>query len=266
MLNDGPLDFIPLWLLFAATVLLVLLVVEGGYRLGTYRRLRSENEKEAPAGAMVGTAVGLLAFLLAIAFGMAADRYDKRREVVLDEANAIGTAYLRTSLLEQAQGAVVRKLLREYVDVRIEAVASGSIASAVRRSEALHNQLWAVAAEAGAKNTESVMVGLFIQALNEVIDLHSTRIQAGVRSRLPGTIWLALYAVAVVALMGMGYHGGLAGTSRSLAILAVALTFSLALWLIADLDRPNAGWLRVSQQPMLDLRATMTEPVAAPSP
>jgi hypothetical protein len=263
MPSEGLLDFIPLWLLFAATVLLVLVVVEGGYRLGTYRLKRSETEKEAPAGAMVGTAVGLLAFLLAFAFGMATTRYDNRRAVVLDEANAIGTAYLRTSLLEQAQGVEVRKLLREYVDVRIEAVETGNVAKGMRRSEELHNLLWTQAAEAGAKNAESVMVGLFIQALNDVIDLHSIRVQAGLRSRLPGTIWFALYAVAIVALAGMGYHGGLTGTSRSLAVWAVAFSFSTALWLIANLDRPQAGWLRVSQQAMLDLRASMVEP--APS-
>jgi len=266
MPGDGLLDFLPLWLLFLATVLLVLLVVEAGYRLGTYRHARSESEKEAPVGAMVGTTVGLLAFLLAFAFGMATTRYEYRRTVVLDESNGIGTAYLRTSLLEAEQATLVRKLLREYVDVRIEAVDTGNIAKGMRRSEQLHNLLWAEAARAGSKDPKSVMVGLFIQALNDVIDLHSIRVQAGLRSRLPGTIWLALYAVAVVAFAGVGYHGGLTGTSRSLAILAMALAFSTALWLIANLDRPQASWLQVSQEAMTDLRATMTEPAPIPSP
>jgi hypothetical protein len=79
----------------------------------------------------------------------------------------------------------------------------------------------------------------------------------GLRSRIPAAIWGILYAVAVLTLAAMGYHGGLAGTSRSLALLAVALTFSAVMWLIADLDRPGEGALKVSQQAMVDLQSSM---------
>ena len=99
MQNDGPLDALPLWGLFLVILLLVLLSVEGGYRLGKYRRSRSEQEKEAPVGAMVGATLGLLAFMLAFTFGLAAARFDTRRQVLLDEANAIGTTYLRAGML-----------------------------------------------------------------------------------------------------------------------------------------------------------------------
>lgn len=99
MPSSGPLDALPLWGLFLAILLLVLLSVEGGYRLGKYRRSRSEEEKEAPVGAMVGATLGLLAFLLAFTFGLAATRFDTRRQVLLDEANAIGTTYLRAGML-----------------------------------------------------------------------------------------------------------------------------------------------------------------------
>jgi len=102
---------------------------------------------------------------------------------------------------------------------------------------------------------------LSIRSLNEVIDLHSKRVAAAFLSRIPGTIWATLYAVATLALAAMGYHGGLAETSRSLAILAVAVTFSAVMWLIADLDRPQEGSIRVSQQPLIDLRNSI-----APNP
>ena len=75
--------------------------VECGYRLGKYRRSRHEQEKEAPLGTMVGATLGLLAFILAFTFGLAAARFDTRRQVLLDEANAIGTTYLRAGILPE---------------------------------------------------------------------------------------------------------------------------------------------------------------------
>jgi len=82
----------------------------------------------------------------------------------------------------------------------------------------------------------------------------------GVRSRIPSTIWFALYGIAFVGLAAMGYHQGLARTSRSTATIAVAATFSTVLWLIVDLDRPQEGTLRVGQQSMEELRASMSNP------
>jgi hypothetical protein len=259
MQSNGPLDALPLWGLFLAILLLVLLSVEGGYRLGKYRRSRSEEEKEAPVGAMVGATLGLLAFMLAFTFGLAATRFDTRRQVLLDEANAIGTTYLRAGMLPEQREAI-RTLLRDYVDVRLEAVRSGNVTEGIRRSEHLQDQLWAQAVAIGEHNPTSIVVGLFVQSLNEVIDLHAKRVTAGLRNRIPGAIWVALFAVAVLSLAAMGYHAGLSRTSRSLAELAVACTFSVVIGLIADLDRPQEGVLKVSQQALMDLRQSMQGP------
>jgi hypothetical protein len=259
MPSYGPLDALPLWGFFVAVLLLVLLSVEGGYRLGQYRRRRSEQETEAPLGAMVGATLGLLAFMLAFTFGSAADRFDSRRQLLLDEANAIGTAYLRAGMLPD-QRQEVRALLRDYVDTRLQAVQSNKIAEGIRRSEQLQDQLWAQAVVLGEKNPASIVVGLFVESLNEVIDIHTKRVTAGVRNRIPAAIWLALLSVAVIALAAVGYHVGLAGTSRSLAQVAVALTFSVVIGLIADLDRPQEGTLTVSQQALVDLRQSMQGP------
>ena len=256
MPNNGPLDALPLWGLFLAIVLLVLLSVEGGYRLGKYRRSRSEEEKEAPVGAMVGATLGLLAFILAFTFGLAAARFDTRRHVLLDEANAIGTTYLRAGMLPDRREDI-RALLRDYVDTRLEAVRSGNVTAGIRRSEHLQDQLWAQAVAVGEHNPTSIVVGLFIQSLNEVIDLHAKRVTAGLRNRIPGAIWVALFTVAVLSLGAMGYHACLSRTSRSLAELAVAFTFSVVIGLIADRDRPQEGVLKVSQQALIDLRHSM---------
>jgi hypothetical protein len=188
MYSHGPLDALPLWGLFMATLLLVLLSVEGGYRLGKYRRSRSEEEKEAPVGAMAGATLGLLAFMLAFTFGLAAARFDTRRQLLLDEANAIGTTYLRAGMLPDRRENI-RALLRDYVDARLEAVRSGNVTEGIRRSEHLQGQLWAQAVALGENNPTSIVVGLFVQSLNEVIDLHAKRVTAGLRNRIPGVIW-----------------------------------------------------------------------------
>jgi len=259
MQTIGPIDALPLWALFIVILLVVLLSVECGYRLGRYRRGRQEQEKEAPVGTMVGATLGLLAFILAFTFGLAAARFDTRRQVLLDEANAIGTTYLRAGMLPE-RGEKMRALLRDYVGVRLDAVRSGNVAEAIRRSENIQQQIWAEADAVAEKNPNSIVVGIFVQSLNEMIDLHAKRVQAGVRSRIPSAIWLGLFAVAVLSLATMGYLEGLSGTRRSLAVIAVAIAFSVVIELIADLDRPQEGVLRVSQQALLDVQGSMNPP------
>jgi hypothetical protein len=259
MQSNGPLDALPLWALFIVILLVVLFSVEFGYRLGKYRRSRREQEKEAPVGTMVGATLGLLAFILAFTFGLAAARFDTRRQLLLDEANAIGTTYLRAGMLPE-RGEEVRHLLRDYVGTRLDAVRSGDVSERIRRSEDIQRQVWTEAETVAQKNPNSIVVGLFVQSLNETIDLHAKRIQAGIRSRIPGAIWVGLFAVAVLSLIAMGYFEGLPGTRRSIAVFAVAIAFSVVIELIADLDRPQEGVLRVSQQALLDVQRSMTPP------
>jgi hypothetical protein len=255
--NIGLLDPWPLWALLLATLTVAHLSVEGGYRLARYRQRRSGEEKQEPVGSMVGATLGLLAFMLAFTFGLAGSRFDDRRQVILAEANAIGTAYLRAELLPQPIGAEVRNLLREYVDARLEATQSERTDQALARSEQLQRRLWAQALAAAEKD-QSPITGLFIQSLNEVIDLHAKRVMVGLRSRVPGAIWMTLYLLAILGMAMMGYQEGGTGSKRSPAKLALVLAFSLVLMLIVDLDRPGQGMLQVSQQSMIDLRNSMS--------
>ena len=252
----GLLDFLPLWAILPLTIALCLLSVEVGYRFARTRLERSQEEKESPVSGMVGATLGLLAFMLAFTFGLAGSRFEDRRQVLLSEANAIGTTYLRTAMLPEPMRTETQNLLREYVDLRLEAVQPGKLDHALVKSEELHNRLWAQAVAATEKD-RSPITGLFVQSLNEVIDLHAERVMAGLRSRIPGVIWIVLYALAVLAMIIMGYHSGLAHSRRSIAVIALVLGFSSVLYLIADLDRPGQGTLRVSQQAMIDLRNSM---------
>lgn len=259
MIHASPLDDLPLWLIFVATIVIVFGAVEIGYQLGKLRRAHAP-ETDAPVGAMVGATLGLLAFILAFTFGLAASRFDERRHTVLDEANAIGTTYLRAGMLEEPQRTAIRRLLREYVDLRLKAVETGKIEQLLPESGMLQSQLWSQA-EATAAKDRSVITGLFVQSLNQMIDLHATRLMVGLRSRIPLMIWGALYSVALLAMATMGYQEGLSGTRRSIASLAVVIIFSIVMFLIVDLDRPLEGQLRTSQQSLIDLQQSMAADV-----
>ena len=256
MLVTELLDLLPLWSILPLTVAIALLSVELGYRLARYRLKHSQEEKESPVGGMVGGTLGLLAFMLAFTFGLAGSRFEDRRQVLLSEANAIGTTYLRAAMLPEPMRTESQNLLREYVDVRLEAIQPGKLDQALKKSEELHVRLWSQAVAATEKDRSDI-TGLFVASLNEVIDLHATRVMAGLRSRVPGVIWIVLYVLAILAMVMMGYHSGLAHSRRSIAVIALIIGFSSVLYLIADLDRPGQGSLRVSQQSMIDLRQSM---------
>lgn len=251
------IDFLPLWALLPFIVGIVILSLEIGRQLGLLRARRAEVEKESSVGAMVGATLGLLAFIMAFTFGMAGSRFDNRRQLLLDEVNAIGTAYLRTDLLEDPQQQKLQELFREYVDVRVNGVATGNFDQLIKRSEELHQEMWKQAVASGQRSPNSTTTMLFIQSLNEVIDLHQKRVLAGNRARIPDVIWLGLFAIIILAMVVMGYHAGLTGSNRSMAVFAFALAFSVVMYLIADLDRPRSGLIQVSQQPMAELRESM---------
>jgi hypothetical protein len=254
----GLLDRFPLWLLLGGTIVVLLLAVEGGYRLGGYRRRRSEQEHGAHVLALVTTTMGLLALVLAFTFSLAATRFEARKQMVVDEANAIQTTYLRAGLLPGDHGAKVRKLLRDYVELRlVQAVRLDNVEQAVRRSEELHRDLWKEAEAVARDQPGSIAAELFIESLNRTIELHAMRVKVAVRSGIPGILWVTLFVVAILNLAAVGYHGGLVGTRRSPTIATVVLSLSIVLMLTADLDRPQEGALRVSQQAMIDLRRTM---------
>jgi hypothetical protein len=206
---------------------------------------------------MVASILGLLALVLAFTFSLAASRFDARRQTVLQEANAIGTAYLRARLLGEPQRSEIAKLLREYVDVRLQGVEAGKLEDALTRSEEIQELLWLQTSEAADNNTGSIITGLFIQSLNNLIDLHAERVLVGLRSRIPLVIWAGMFGLAMLGLIAVGYQCGLSGTRRSPAMTALVLAFAVVLALIADLDRAHEGLLRVSQQALVDVQKTM---------
>lgn len=243
-----------MWAAFLGCVVTIVLAIEVGYRVARRRR-HPESQGETPeVKTIVGALLALLAFILAITFGAAASRFDGRRALVVAEANAIGAAYLRADLLPSSYAAEAGRLLREYVDTRLAATSPATIEAALSRSEELQEALWEQAVSAAHEAPTALGVRLFIPALSTVFELHEERIIAGVRNRIPPSMWALLYLVAFIAMAAVGYDVGLCRARQPFVTTALALAFSLVLLLILDLDRPQAGLLTVSQQAMTDLQ------------
>lgn len=254
------MDAIPTWALFGGTIILVMMAVEAGYRLGQASHRRSEQEKLPPVSSMAGAILGLVAFMLAFTFGIVAGRYDARKALVRDEANAIRTAHLRSDFLPEPDRGRVAGLLKDYVDLRLAAVRSRDLAqvrTALGDSARIQRQLWDMAVVNARKDMNSPVAALYVESLNEVIRLQALRVVVGLQARIPSGIWLVLYALVILGMLGVGYHGAIAGSRRSWATPILALSFSTVIALIASLDRPQSGFIRVSQQPLEDVRALM---------
>ncbi|XZE33372.1 hypothetical protein SH501x_004154 [Pirellulaceae bacterium SH501] len=252
-----PLDRIPLWLLFPLIFFGSLVMLEAGYRIGKWRHLRVRGEKESPVAAMSASVLGLLAFMLAFAFGMASGRFDDRRLTVLQEANSIGTTYLRAQLLPEPHKSEIEQRLIRYTELRAKKLTPDTIESAIKESLAIQNEIWTRAVAVAKADTDSITTGLFIESLNESIDLHSKRVFVGLYSRVPVMIWGALLLLVVLGVVSLGYHAGIAGTKRSLEMLILAFAFTIVLYLIFDLDRSHEGLLQISQRAMVDLYTSM---------
>lgn len=247
------LDVLPIWAVFLVTVGFVVVAIEFGGWLARYQAKRGTEISAAPVGPMVGAILGLLAFILAFTFGFAASRFEERKQLMQNEVNVIRTLYLRADLMPEPISTDTHNLLREYVNVRLEGTNAQNLEAALARSKELHKALWAQATSA-AVNAKPPINSLFIGSVNELIDTHSRRVTAGLRNRLPAVIWLALYSLMFLAMTGVGYQAALSSTKRTLAGIIIVLAFSAVISVIADLDRPGAGLLRVSQAGMIELR------------
>lgn len=259
-----PLDLLPNWVLLLIGSALLWFVMELGYRFGKWRHDHMPDERDAPVGAMVGSILGLVALVIAFTFSFAASRYDTRRITILKEANAIGTAYLRSQLLPEPHATEIAKLFREYVDVRIRGITEHKPEEAIARSAALHELLWAQAVAAAERKENPLMASLFIQSLNEVIDVHSERVLVGMRSRIPTAIWVGLFGLSMLGMASVGYQTALTNTGRSPAMLGLVVAFAVVMLLIAELDRGQEGMLSVGQQSMIDLQKSM-QPATSPA-
>lgn len=249
-LNEVALFFILLSALLGAAEL--------GFLLA--RRERREGEEaSAHAGAMHGAMLGLLALLLGFTFSLSMDRLEARKALLRDEANVIGTTYLRTQLLPEPMRSRLPPLLRRYMDTRLELCAHGfepsRLSDIQRRTSALHAQMWAEAV-AASRVSDSDITALAVDALNQTIDMHGMRV-ASIRSLIPTPLFVLLFTVSVFALGLCGYVSG-SDHRRALALNGLtAVLITLVTTLVFDLQRPSRGLVRADPVALIELRDSM---------
>jgi hypothetical protein len=246
----------PLLTIFAASLVALMAASEIGRRIG----LRVGGEGTDDISTLESAILGLLALMIGFTFAMALSRFDDRRVAILNEANAIGTTALRARLLPAPHNAEALNLLRDYVQLRLEVSeqvgSAAEVRAAIARSNALQEALWHQAKAVAAKDNGMVPTGLFIQSLNEMIDDQEKRLTAAL-NRVPNVALLSLYGIAVVASGFAGYASELVARRSRKRVYLLAVLISSVILLIQDLDRPGAGFITVSQQPMIDTAASI---------
>ena len=267
------MDGMALWWIFLALVFSIILSIEFGFYLGKRQRKRAPDGAKIETGPVVAASLGLLAFMLAFTFGAVMSNYSERKQLLLDEVNAVGTLFLRADLLPAPERDRVQRILSNYVNLRIKAVQREEnlqvakfqqrIKQAITKSEEIQAELWSIAVAVAGQNP-TPLNALFVQALNEVIDLHEKRVTVGMFHRMPSIFWITLFGLTMLAMMVSGYNSGVSGGLRALtATLGVTLAFSAVVLLIIALERP--GQITVSQDVFIKLqqnfnKAMQTQP------
>ncbi len=251
------IDALSIFLILLIIFVLISVIFEIGYRAA--RKLSDETFHQS-IGPMATGLASLLAFILAITFSMAAVKSADRKQIVLTESNIIGTTVLRTSLLPEPYRSKSRELLREYVSLRIVKNTpdnQDSIYQAIKRSEQIQVALWQQAV-AAHESTPPALILLYINSLNDLIDIHSERVNKGMRGRIPASIWITLGILTFLTISLNGVQVGAQHRGRAMiAAIPFALAFSLVLTLIVELDRPNRSIIVISQQPLIDLENSL---------
>lgn len=253
-MNFGLFDSVGIVGVYAIVAIAMLFSFEIGYQIGKRTRTHRDGNEPVSLGPMVAGMLGMLAFVLAFTVSMAASNHNLRKQYVLDEVNAIGTAYLRAELLDGSYQTELKRLLREYVDVRLWGAANvDKIEDAVIKSLEIHRLLWGQVSSAArlASNTNTALV---LESINGVIDMHEKRFTAGMRNRIPLSIWIALLSISTLTMITMGIQVGLVGKRRLVAVTPLALAFAVLVTVIADLDRPQKGLITVGQNSMVELK------------
>lgn len=236
--------------------------LEAGYRLGRRRRAADDVSPKDHIGTIQGAILGILALLLGFTFSLSLQRFDSRSEAVVDEANAIGTAWLRASLLPSPLREDANRLFTEYIDLRIRAGQLALVKQSERRAlldAAGRSQaaLWDLARRAVASaEPQARAPALFVEAVNDMIDSFGRR-DAALRRHVPEIVLLLLFGTFLMAGGTVGFAAGTAGHRPSLVSHVMVVLIVVLVFIILDLDRPRRGLIQVSQQSLLDLQTSM---------
>lgn len=232
---------------------LLLAALEAGFQRGRRSLQDRDDGSSAQIGSIQGAILGMLGLLLAFSFAAASARFLERQDLIVREANAIRTSYLRADLLDEPQRSELRAALQSYTEHRIAVFAGrpgGVDPGALAEVERLHERIWRGAV--GGVTGRLAVAQAVLTPINDVIELHATRLAAA-RKHIPGLVLALLIACSALALAVIGYGSGLGGRRRVPLTLSLALLISAALWITIDLDYPRRGLIRLSDAPLQQL-------------
>jgi hypothetical protein len=239
----------------------ILLFVEIGRRIG-FRRMAQDSEgARAGVGAVEGAVFGLLGLLIAFTFTGAAARFDARRQLVTEEANDIGTAWLRLDLLPAGGQPALRESFRHYLDTRLEVYQKlpdlDASKAALTRSVALQGEIWTQSVAASREGPSSAAM-LLLPALNQMIDITTTRTMAS-KTHPPLIIFAMLIVLTLVGALFAGYGMAAAKRRSWVHMLGFAFVMAAGVYIIVDLEHPRLGLIRVhtADQVLVELRQSM---------
>ena len=248
--------------------LVLAVIMFGATGIGLYAGHRLSHHKETlrePFGVVQAALLTLVGLLLAFTLAMAVTRYEARRAAVVEDANTIGTAYLRAQTLPEPMRSASLRDYPAYADASLSlsrsVPGSGSAKSAIAAESVIQRNLWRIAGlSLDARPTDSAP-RLYVESLNEMIDMQTTRV-AAINNRVPTAISLVVVLGAAVALALMAVY--LAMFSRGvITVMLAAGLLTLLLFVTFDLDRPARGFITVPDTPLVGLRASMELPPAA---
>jgi hypothetical protein len=246
-------------------LVLILSASEIGFRLGRKSGSKTDEKIEAQISVVEGALIGVLGLLLAFTMSMAVARFEARRELVVDEANAIGTSWLRTHLLPEPQSSNIANLLQEYVDIRVQfGEGDGNIKRVQqlrREGQRLQGKFWSIAAAYVQTDPQPVKTSLLLQSLNQTIDLEAAR-WAALQNQVPSAVIYVNMMLAVMTSFLVAYSFGTNGLRHQMSMWSLAFAIIAVLGVIIDLDRPRRGFIRVSQQPLIDLQRQLQNPAS----
>ena len=240
------------WFFFA----LMLAATEAGFRLGRRFESQTPENVKSQISTIEAAILGILALLLGFTISMAVSRFEIRKQLVLEEADAIGTSSLRAQLLPAPAGPEIESLLRQYVNIRLQYGTAGNDLARLedlnRQTARLQTEFWTRTAVYAQQDPNPVRVGLLLQSLNQAIDLAEARWMA-FQNHVPESVIYVNAAVGLLSATLVGYSFGANGRRNIFSMFMLAVSITLVLAVIVDLDRPRSGYIRVSQQPMIDL-------------
>jgi len=229
---------------------------EIGFWLGSLTRSKDE-PFDRQVGLVRTSTAALVAFLIGFAFSGAASRFIDRADLIVKEANALGTAYLRADTIAEPQRSELKAAIKEYTTDRVTLLSRegrDQIEALLAKVGGLHERMWRSAIEATQGNAP--LMAVVLPAINEVIDLHSVHL-AMARRHLPIPIMAMLLGTAAIGVGMIGFGNGRVGCRFSVLDAVYGLALAAALWMTIDLDYPGIGLIRVSNLPVAETLAAM---------